>query len=142
MLTNDLPGGGCFLAQVQFVVLVDSLQEFCKSVFLVREFLDDILMEKIEVVREAKFATRKNDTRFDLRAQCKVFPAQSQLPKQLAQRTGFCARFGVIRDGVQADVVIAFSQAVKRIQAADGVVLLDDAHTLVEVGETNSSSES
>jgi hypothetical protein len=123
-------------------VLVDQLQQLREAVLLVGEFLNDVLMKKVEIVCEFQRATGKGDARFDLWAQREVVPAESQLPQQLAERTGLRPRLGVIRDRVQADIVVAFSQPIKRIQPADGVVLLDDAHTLVEVGKSNSSSES
>ena len=40
-----------------------------------------------------------------MRAKVKIFPLHSQLPQELAERSLFCAGFGIICDGVEPDIM-------------------------------------
>ena len=127
---------------MKFVVLVDQVEQLLKIVLLSGKQFIDLLPEEFEVVGELQRSVRKRDARFDLRAQREVFPPQSQLPQQFAERPGLSARFGVVGHGVEADVVIAFSQTIKGVKPTDRVMLLDDADFLIEVRQPDSGRQS
>ena len=64
-----------------------------------------------------------------------------ELPEQFAQ--GSCARpgCGEICDGVESDVVVAFSQPVERIQPADSIVSFEQADRLFKVSEADARGQ-
>ncbi len=94
-------------------MVVDFLEQAAETIDLLWKRLRDIVEQIVEVVGEIQHAIRKRHLRLQLRTKIKVLPLHPELSEQFAERTDFRARFGVVRDCVQADVVIAIAQPVE-----------------------------
>lgn len=104
--------------------------------------LGDLLLEEGELIRESQRDSGERDARTALRSEVKILPAEAELTEQLAQRPGLRSGLGVVRDGVQADVVVPFAEPIKRIQPADRRVLFDDADGPLVIRQPNPRRES
>ena len=94
-------------------MVIDSLEQLPESVDLCGKLGCDLVFKQRKVVGEAQSVTGEDNRRLVLRCEPEVVPAQTQLPQQLAERPGFCSGGGVVRHGMQADVVVAAPQAVE-----------------------------
>ncbi len=108
------------------------------------ELAGDLGLKDREVVGEAEPGLApgaERDPRAFLRAEGKLLPLDPQLAQDLAQGRPLDPGRDVVRNRVQADVVLAPAQAVEAVQPADGVVPLKDADLLAEVGQPYSRRE-
>ena len=80
--------------------VLDRFYQAAKVVGLLGEESGHLLREKLEVIGEMQPASGKGNDRFVLRSQVEVFPAETQLSQQFAQRACSCPRLSVIGDGV------------------------------------------
>ncbi len=97
--------------------------------------------EEFDVVGEVERNIGKADRRTDLLGQLEVFPAKSQLANQLCQRSLFGTLAGKVGHRVQPDVVVTTAHAIKRIQAADGVMTFENTDPLIKVGQPDAGSQ-
>src|SRR5262249_15994185 len=75
--------------------------------------------------------------RADLRNQRKIVPRKAELPQQPGQWPLLGTLGREIRDGVEAHVVVATAEAIKRVQPANRGVPLEDADSLLVVCQSN-----
>jgi hypothetical protein len=130
-LAQDLPGGELVVGGSQVVVVEDTGEELGEAVALAREGPRDFGGQEVDVVAEPQPHARKGDLRPGLRGEREVVPTEAELAEELRERP-FAAPFGCeVRDRVQADVVIAASQAIERIEPADRVVPFEDRDLLI-----------
>src|SRR5688500_4343706 len=104
---------------VEVVVLDDGGDQALKAVALGREGAGDLRSKQVEFVIKAQTGSGEDNLGADLRRDGQLVPREPELPQQSRQRTALGALGREIRQGVQADVVVAATQAVEGIQPAD-----------------------
>src|SRR5262245_1173941 len=126
---------------VQVVVIKDLAEQTPEVVALTGKRALDFGFEQLDVVVKAQVHAGKGNQRSDLRGEREVFPRKAQLPQKPYERAFLGAFRGEIRYCMQSDVIVAPPQAIERVQAADRVVPLEDADSLLVVGESDARRE-
>src|SRR5688572_33160467 len=81
-----------------------------------------LVAQRLRIVIKPQSHAGECDFRAQLGSDCEIVPAEPQLPQQASKRARFRTFWSEIRERMQADVVIASSQAIERIQPADRVM--------------------
>jgi hypothetical protein len=85
--------------------------------------------------------TGKNDRGATLRAQVKVFPLKAKLPENFIEWPPFTAGRRIVRNRMQADIMIPTAQAIEGIQTTNGRVPFENAHILSVISQADSRSQ-
>ena len=75
-------------------------------------------------------------------AEGEIVPPEPQLFKQLRKRAGASAWGGVIRDRMQADIVVAAAQSVEGVEAANRCVAFKNADRFFVIGQPDPGGQS
>ena len=124
--------------QIQRVVFGNASHQATEPVDLLRKRGCNLFHKIVELICEMKSRTGEDNRRLQLRSQIKVFPFHSQLSQKLAERSLLGTRLCVVGYRVETDVVVSFTKAIKRIQAANRGVSLQNADVLFVVRQTHS----
>ena len=143
IFTQDRPGRE-IRAVGRIDRLPDALGEPAKAVDLRREDPGHLGLEEREIVREAERRLApgpEGDPRPLLLAELELLAADPQLPQERPERRPLDAGPDEIGHRMQPDVELPAGDAVEAVQPAHGVVPLEDAHPLAEVGQPDASRQ-
>src|SRR5438874_9420046 len=115
---------------IQVVIFKDLAEQPLEVIALSRKGAGNLAFQQADVVIEGQSDAGKRDRRSKLRCKREIFPGEAKLAKKPDQRPFFGSFGGVVCNGVQSDVVVATSQAIKRVHTADGIVPLQNADAL------------
>ena len=141
VFAENAAGGYGLTFKVESIMFGDAGDEFSEAIDLCGEGIGDLFNEEVELVGEEQRAAGERDGGSDLWAKVKVFPGHAELPQKFAERAAAGTGFSVVGDGVQADVVVAASQAVERVESADGCVPFEDADLFFVIGQSDSRGQ-